>query len=179
MYKIRIHGRGGQGGKTLAKMIAKSAFYGGMYAQDFSLYGAERRGAPVMSFVRVDDKPIRNRGYIDYPDLIVVMDETLFKVADILKDAEKDTLVVVNAGKDFNVKTKAKVFRVNATKIALETIKKPVYNTPLLGAVAKLTKLFTAKTGEKAIREEFSELPKKKLDENVAAMNICFEKVGE
>lgn len=177
MYKIRIYGRGGQGGKTLARMIAKASFYGGLYAQDFSIYGAERRGAPVTSFVRVDNKPIRDRGYIDYPDLIVIMDDTLFKVMDPLKDAESNTQVLVNTGKEFDVKTKARLFRVNATKIALETIKRPVYNTPLLGAVAKLTRLFTTKTGEKVIREELSELPQKKIEENVSAMKICFEKV--
>ena len=81
MIEIIIHGRGGQGGKKLAKMIALAAFYEEKYVQSFALYGAERRGAPVVSFVRIDDEPIELRGYVTKPDWTIVLDDSLIDLS--------------------------------------------------------------------------------------------------
>ena len=67
MYKIRLHARGGQGGKTAAKMLADAFYREGHHVQAFAVYGAERRSAPVASFVRVDNKKILERGYVQDP----------------------------------------------------------------------------------------------------------------
>ena len=79
MYEVRLHGRGGQGAKTAIKILAKAFYIEGFNVQAFSLYGAERRSAPVASFLRVSDEPILERGYIDDPECIIVIDDSLLK----------------------------------------------------------------------------------------------------
>jgi pyruvate ferredoxin oxidoreductase gamma subunit len=77
MLRIRFHGRGGQGMKTASRIVGTAAFHEGYYAQDAPIYGAERGGAPMAAFTRIDDQPIVERGLIAAPDLIVVADQTL------------------------------------------------------------------------------------------------------
>jgi pyruvate ferredoxin oxidoreductase gamma subunit len=77
MLRIRFHGRGGQGMKTASRIVGTAAFHAGYYAQDAPIYGAERRGAPMAAFTRIDDQPILERGLIATPDLVVVADQTL------------------------------------------------------------------------------------------------------
>jgi pyruvate ferredoxin oxidoreductase gamma subunit len=81
MIAIRFHGRGGQGAKLASRILGRSGFLSGLEVQDFALFGAERRGAPVISFTRLSDKSIHERGYIDEPDLVVVMDDSLLREA--------------------------------------------------------------------------------------------------
>jgi len=81
MIEIRFHGRGGQGAKIASRILGRSGFLSGLYAQDFALFGAERRGAPLASFTRLGRDPIEQRGYVETPALAVVMDDTLLKEA--------------------------------------------------------------------------------------------------
>jgi pyruvate ferredoxin oxidoreductase gamma subunit len=81
MLRIRFHGRGGQGMKTASRIVGTAAFWQGHYAQDSPLYGAERRGAPMVALTRIADEPILERGLIAAPDLVVVADETLLEDA--------------------------------------------------------------------------------------------------
>ena len=79
MYRVRFHGRGGQGARVASKVLGTAAFLDGYYAQDFPLYGAERRGAPVAASTRISEEPIMERGVIPEPDIVIVMDETLLQ----------------------------------------------------------------------------------------------------
>src|SRR6266545_4837640 len=79
MLRIRFHGRGGQGMKTASRIVGTAAFWEGRYAQDSPIYGAERRGAPMVALTRIADEPILERGLIATPDLVVVADETLLE----------------------------------------------------------------------------------------------------
>jgi pyruvate ferredoxin oxidoreductase gamma subunit len=81
MIEVRFHGRGGQGAKIASRILGTSGFLAGLYAQDFAIFGAERRGAPVVSCTRLDERPIETRGYIEAPSLVVVMDHSLLKEA--------------------------------------------------------------------------------------------------
>jgi pyruvate ferredoxin oxidoreductase gamma subunit len=100
--QLRIHGRGGQGGKLLAKMIARMFFLCGYETQDFAMYGAERRGAPVVSFVRWDKNPIRERGYIFEPDTVIILDDSLnFSV--MLNGLKEKGVIIVNSRKGKNI----------------------------------------------------------------------------
>ncbi len=81
MIEVRFHGRGGQGVKIASRILGRSGFLAGLYSQDFALFGAERRGAPVVSFTRLGEQPIDTRGYIDTPTLIVLMDHSLLREA--------------------------------------------------------------------------------------------------
>lgn len=77
MFRIRFHGRGGQGMKTASRILGSAAFHANFVTQDSPIYGAERRGAPMMAFTRIAETPIRERGAIGQPDLVMVADETL------------------------------------------------------------------------------------------------------
>ena len=81
MIEVRFHGRGGQGAKFASRILGRSGFLAGLYAQDFAIFGAERRGAPVVSCTRLNEQPIETRGYVETPGLVVVMDHSLLKEA--------------------------------------------------------------------------------------------------
>ena len=83
MFQIRFHGRGGQGVVTAAEMLSVAAFAEGKFAQAFPSFGSERTGAPVVSFCRIDDQPIRSREPVIKPDALIVQDMTLIHQVDI------------------------------------------------------------------------------------------------
>ena len=77
MFRVRFHGRGGQGMKTASRILGTAFFLAGYEVQDAPRYGAERRGAPIFAYVRADKKSINERGIIAHPDLVVVADDSL------------------------------------------------------------------------------------------------------
>ena len=175
MYKIRIHGRGGQGAKKAAKMVGLAAFKMGKQVQDFALYGAERRGAPVMSFVRINDDPILERGYVDDPDVVLVLDRTLPDLVNVANGLTGDGLILVNSKQEPDIDTPAEVKNVDATSIALDTIGKPIFNTTMLGALAKFTHIISIDALNQAIEEELSNYPEEMIEANKAAVRKCYE----
>ena len=102
MFRVRLHGRGGQGIKTASQILGTAAFLSGYQSQDFPLYGAERRGAPIVAFTRISSKPILERGPISIPDLLLIGDETLLEDSQAapLCGADDQTVVFVNSTKD-------------------------------------------------------------------------------
>ncbi|MEE4294839.1 MAG: 2-oxoacid:acceptor oxidoreductase family protein [Xanthomonadales bacterium] len=147
MIEIRIHGRGGQGGVTLAKLLAAAEHREGKSVQAFGVYAAERSGAPVQAFLRVDDEPIHNPNQIYEPDHLVVLDPTLISPA-ILSGLKPGGFILMNCDKSPNyyaAEERAKKFRiatVDASSIArkheLGSASVPIVNTALAGAAAKL-----------------------------------------
>src|SRR5512136_2999393 len=97
MFEIRIHSRGGQGGVTAARLLALAAIHDGKYATAAPFYGAERRGAPIVSFVRIDDKPIKVYSQIKKPDMVVVLDASVMDVVDVLQGLKAGGRVFVNS----------------------------------------------------------------------------------
>ena len=97
MFEIRIHSRGGQGGVTAARLLAMAALHDGKYATACPFYGAERRGAPVVSFVRIDDHPIRVYSQIRDPDLVIVLDASVMETVDVLNGLKKGGRVLINS----------------------------------------------------------------------------------
>ena len=142
MKEIRIHGRGGQGAVTAARMLASAFVIEGKYVASFPMYGFERRGAPVQAFTRVDDKPIREKTQVYFPDCMVVIDPTLFKIAGLFSGIKPEGVLIANSAQTFeksfdkNLKTAGVV---NATQIAVEEIGRDIPNTCLLGAFAATT----------------------------------------
>ena len=102
MLRIRFHGRGGQGMKTASRIVGSAAFHAGFVVQDSPIYGAERRGAPMAAFTRIAKKPIRERGAITRPDLVVVADESLLTdlSAQPLAGCDAQTTLLINSAKD-------------------------------------------------------------------------------
>jgi len=158
MLEIRIHGRGGQGSVTAAELIAQAAFYDGKFSQAFPNFGVERRGAPVTAYARIDDKFIRLRSQITEPEYIIIQDPTLVDAIDVFAGAKSGTIVLINTEKDassFKAPKGVEIKTISAADIAIEIIGKPIINTILLGAFAKMTGLIKLKSVEKAISERF------------------------
>jgi len=97
--EIRWHGRGGQGAKTAALLLADVCFKTGAYVQGFPEYGPERMGAPITAFNRISDKEIRVHSNIYNPDLVVVVDETLLSSVDVTAGLKPDGAIVINTDK--------------------------------------------------------------------------------
>jgi pyruvate ferredoxin oxidoreductase gamma subunit len=170
MIEIRIHGRGGQGAVTAAELIAIAAFKDGKQAQAFPSFGVERTGAPVESFARIDDQPIKIRQQIYQPDVLIIQDSTLLTAVDVTKGTDNKTVVIINSAKaiaDLKINLPAgNIHTIDATKIALEIIGKNIVNTVILGTFAKATGLVSLKSLLLAIEEKFAG------NENLIAKNI-------
>lgn len=147
MFEIRWHGRGGQGAKTAALLFGDAAVSTGKYIQAFPEYGPERMGAPVASFNRISSKPIRIHSGITNPDVVIVLDVSLIEQVNVLEglDPEKGILIVNTSESPEEIKKKlnfnGKVYTVDATKISIETIGRDIPNTPMMGALVKVTGL--------------------------------------
>lgn len=179
MKEIRLHGRGGQGVVTAAEIVGLAAFADGMYALAFPSFGSERMGAPVQSFVRVSKEPIRARNQVYSPDYLIIQDSTLIGTIDVTRGLKPDGMMIVDTEKDpgeLGLTTKAKIFTVPATRIALDIIGRPVQNTTLLGYFAAVTGLISFAGVKKAIEERFPGLIGTK---NIAAAEKAYSMAKE
>lgn len=175
MKEIRIHGRGGQGSVTAAELLAVAAFEDGKYSQAFPAFGVERRGAPVMAFVRLSDRPIRLRSQIYRPDYVIVQDVTLVDVVDVAGGTKPDGIILINTEKSpesFNIDTDASIKTLDATKLAMDIIGKPIVNTTLIGAFAGVTGEINPESIKKAVMERF---PGKVGEKNAEAIQAAYD----
>ena len=180
MIEIRFHGRGGQGAVVASKVLAVAFFHESLYVQSFPAFGVERRGAPVMAFLRVDRQPINLRVNIYQPDHIVVLDPTLLGAIDVTSGLKQDGWILINSHQPPEVFSNLKSFRtatVDATSIAIEnglgSRTNPIVSTAILGAFSKATGLVGIDSIALAIREE---VPGKR-DENVKAAREAYQGV--
>ena len=184
LTEIRWHGRGGQGAVTAAKMVAELALGEGKYFQAFPEYGPERSGAPIVAFTRVSDAPIQVYSGIEHPQIVVVLDSSLLKIVDVTKGAPDDVVVLVNSErspaqlrKDSALKD-GRLYTIAATRIAVETIKRPIPNTPMVGALTRITGLFDIDDVVTFLREDFGKkFPPKVVEGNIAAITRSYEEV--
>ena len=184
LTEIRWHGRGGQGAVTAAKMVAELALGEGKYFQAFPEYGPERSGAPIVAFTRVSDAPIQVYSGIEHPQIVVVLDSSLLKIVDVTKGAPDDAIVLVNSErspaqlrKDSGLKD-GRLYTIAATRIAVETIKRPIPNTPMVGALTRITGLFDIDDVVTFLREDFGKkFPPKVVEGNIAAITRSYEEV--
>ncbi len=142
LTEIRWHGRGGQGAKTASQLLAEAASAAGMYVQGFPEYGPERMGAPVLAFNRCSEDPIALHCHVTEPDVIMVLDQTLIGPA-VTAGLRGDAVVIVNTSKSPAQIRKqmgvegGRIFTVDASRIAVETIGRDIPNTPLMGALIR------------------------------------------
>ncbi len=178
MKEIRFHGRGGQGVVTAAEILAVGAFYDGKYSQAFPVFGTERRGAPVTAFSRIDDEFIVIRNQIYEPDYVVVQDPTLLEVIDVAQGLKDDGRLLINTEKDpssLGIDVKGELKTINATKIALEQLGRPIVNTTMLGAFIALTGEVTLDSLKDAISKRF---PEKLASKNIKAVETAYHLMG-
>ncbi len=184
---VRWHGRAGQGAvtaaKTLAELISQEE---GIYAQGFAVYGAEKRGAPVVAFTRVDEKPIRDHSEYMEPDIVLLLDPTLMGLVNVKEGLKKTGKVIVNTAfsKDEVVKELGledyEVYVVDANKISMDTLGRAIPNTPMIGALAKVTGLFSKEAVAEGVVEllkEAGKFPERIIEGNRKAIEIAYEEV--
>lgn len=183
MIEIRIHGRGGQGAVTTSQILAIAAFYDGKQSQAFPNFGVERAGAPVESFVRIDNKPINLRCHVYNPYVAIVLDPSLLDVLDVTSGVKDKGLVIVNSNKDRNaLGIDAKhycVYTFDATSTALKIFKKPIVNTLVLGAFSAITNLVTLESLKNAVDESFSKKEKQVAELNKQAIEEVYNSLKE
>jgi len=182
--EIRWHGRGGQGAKTAALLLAGAALDEGKYIQGFPEYGPERMGAPMQSFTRISESPITIHSHVSSPDAVVVLDSTLLEMVNVTEGLSDEGVILVNTSQSpqqirekLGLK-KAKVFTVDATSISLETMGRNLPNTPMLGALIKATSLLKVDTVISNIEKKLGKKYNRKVVEgNIRAIKRAYEEV--
>jgi len=177
LVEIRWHGRGGQGAVTSAELLARAAISEGKYAQAFPSFGPERRGAPVLAFVRINSQePIRVRAEIKEPDVVVVLDPGLLSIMDVTSGLKSKGMVVINTRKQ--AEQLRKEFGINwalatidATGIAREILGVPITNTTMVGALLRATGVVKLESLVEPLRHRFGRL----AERNIEAMKKAYE----
>jgi pyruvate ferredoxin oxidoreductase gamma subunit len=147
LTEIRWHGRGGQGAKTAALLFGEAVLGQGKHMQAFPEYGPERMGAPVQSYNRISDQPITLHCGVTSPQVVVVLDPTLIGTIDVTAGLPNDGIMIINTSepaskfREMLKLNSQRLYTVDASKIALETIGRNIPNTPMMGALAKVTGL--------------------------------------
>jgi len=177
LIEIRWHGRGGQGAVTSAELLAQAAISEGKYAQAFPSFGPERRGAPVIAFVRISpQQPVRIRADIREPDVVVVLDPSLTAIVDITSGLKPAGMVVLNTRKDAEQVRKelginSSLATVDATRIAREVLGIPITNTTMVGALIKATGVVSLESLVEPLKRRFGRLAERNID----AMRRAYE----
>jgi pyruvate ferredoxin oxidoreductase gamma subunit len=168
-----------------AQALASAAFQEGGYATAFPFFGAERRGAPVLAFTRIDKKRIYRKTQVYEPDFVVVLDEGLIEGVNVVEGLKKGGMVIVNSAKkpeEIDVGIDVKLATVDATSVALEVLKQPATNSAILGAIAKVTGLVKIESVEKGIMQVFGDRLGPKVGElNGRAARVAYDRtiIGE
>ena len=186
LTEIRWHGRGGQGAKTAALLFGEAVLSQGKYMQAFPEYGPERMGAPVQSFNRISEEPITLHCHVTNPQVVVVLDPTLMGTVDVTHGLPADGTIIVNTNQPaskFRELLKLngqKLFTVDATKIAIETIGRNIPNTPMMGALVKATGLLDFKAmiedTKHKLEKKFRSKPEV-IEGNLKAIQRAYEEV--
>jgi 2-oxoacid:acceptor oxidoreductase gamma subunit (pyruvate/2-ketoisovalerate family) len=180
MIEIGIHGRGGQGTVVASKVLASAFFKQGKWVQAFPSFGAERRGAPVAAYARVDEKEITLRCSVRHPDHLIILDQNLAKNPDILQGLKERGWMIINSEKepkDFSFPPRFHVATVDASGIAIRhglgSKSSPIVSTVVLGAFAKATGLLKLSKVLEAIRENVPVY----INQNVAGAKEAYQRV--
>ncbi len=182
--EIRWHGRGGQGAKTAALLLADVAFKTGAYVQGFPEYGPERMGAPITAFNRISNEEIRVHSNIYTPDLVVVVDETLLVSVDVTAGLKEEGAIIVNTPKSADEIRpllngyKGRVYTLDARVISEEALGKYFPNSPMLAAAVAVSKVMDWDQFIKEMRASYEHKFAKKpevIDGNMKALTMTYE----
>ena len=182
MYRIRFHGRGGQGMKTASRILGTAFFLEGYEIQDAPRYGAERRGAPIFAFVRASREPINERGVIQQPDLVLVADDSLVAVpgAGVLTGISERTVLLIYSNTDaptwrerLNVNCPLLIVPIGAESV--DPLERRYAGSSCAGAAARLTGVISSTTLQRAIATELAELDELVIEKNIVHALEAFE----
>ncbi len=176
MIEITFRGRGGQGAVVASEILGRAFFIEGKYPQCFSVFGGERRGAPVLGFLRVDDEPILLKCQITHPDQMIIFDFSLIDEAGIARELKPSGILLINSHQGIDFFKKLRAFRIgliDAGPIARRLGLGTAFNTVMLGAYARLTDLVSMNT----LTETVKTMAPSKKEENIEAVKKGFEQV--
>ncbi len=182
--EIRWHGRGGQGAKTAALLLADVAFKTGKYVQGFPEYGPERMGAPITAYNRISSSPITVHSNIYEPDYVVVVDESLLESIDVTKGLKESGAVIINSERTKEELApylhgyKGAVYTVNAKQISLKALGKNYPNSPMLAAAVAVSNVMDRNEFLKEMKSSFQHKFAKKpevIEGNMRALKMAFD----
>ncbi len=188
LTEIRWHGRAGQGIVTAGELLAESALKDDMYFQAFPDYGPERMGAPIKSYTRISDEPIDVHYQILTPEVVVVVNPNLLGIEDVVEGLSENGIVIVNSPEPPETirarlgleGSKVRVFTVDATGIALETLKRDIPATLMLGAIIRASGLVDLNAVIEVVEEKLgAKLRGEIVDANVKALRRAYDEVKE
>ena len=183
LTEIRWHGRGGQGAKTAALLLADVAFNTGKYVQGFPEYGPERMGAPITAYNRISKDKIRVHSNIYHPDYVVVVDETLLESVDVTAGLKKTGAIIINTAKSREEVEKhlggyeGRVYTVDARKISVETLGKNFPNSPMLAATVAVSGVMPKKKFLQEMKASYQHKFAKKpevIEGNLKALEMAY-----
>ena len=188
LIEIRWHGRGGQGAKTAALLLADVAFNNGLYVQGFPEYGPERMGAPITAYNRLSTTRIRVHSNIYEPDYVVVVDETLIESVDVTAGIKEGGAIIVNTQKSKEEIAKGfaekgyngTIYTIDARKISIEALGKYFPNSPMLAAVVKITGVMEEEAFLEDMRKSYAHKFASKpqvIEGNMKALEISLKEV--
>jgi pyruvate ferredoxin oxidoreductase gamma subunit len=182
MFRIRFHGRGGQGMKTASRILGTAFFKAGYEVQDAPRYGAERRGAPIFAYVRADKLPVNERGIISHPDLVVVSDDTLvgMPAAGVLQGVDESSVLLINSHEPAGtwserLNTKAKILILPAAEDVEDRAELPYVGSSCAAASAALSAVISREVFTEALTEELEHLGDVIVKKNLAIALSTFD----
>ena len=182
MFRIRFHGRGGQGMKTASRILGSAFFLEGYEVQDAPRYGAERRGAPIFAYVRAAKNSINERGIIQHPDLVIVADDTLVPVpaAGVLAGIGPDTVLLINSdepAEEWRHRTNfaGSVIALPLTADVEDRADLPYIGATCAGAAAQLLGVISRESLRQAIEHELAALRQSVIDKNLEMALHAFD----
>jgi pyruvate ferredoxin oxidoreductase gamma subunit len=186
LTEIRWHARAGQGAVTAAKLVAETALSQDLYMQAMPEYGPERMGAPIKAFTRISGEPIEIHNNIENPDVVCVLDETLLDVIDVTEGLSEDGVVIINTCSPpsavrgvLGVPATVKVACIDASGIAMETIKRDIPNTPMVGALARVTGVVDLEALKGLLIKSFGKkFAQDVIDQNLTSVQRSYEEVN-
>ena len=181
--EIRWHGRGGQGAKTAALLLADVAFKTGKYVQGFPEYGPERMGAPITAYNRISSEPIRVHSNIYDPQYVVVVDESLIEPVHVTAGLAEDGAIIINTPKTPDEVRpllkgyKGRVYTLDAKEISMKTLGKNFPNSPMLAAIVAVSGIMEEGPFLEDMRQSYQHKFAKKpevIEGNMEALKLAF-----
>ncbi len=174
MFEIKFRGRGGQGAVIASEILGRAFFLEGKYPQCFSIFGGERRGAPVIGFLRVDEEPILLKCQVYHPDQMIIFDFSLINEMEIMEELKPDGLFLINTNKGIDSFKKLRRFKIgliHASGIARGVGLGETFNTAMLGAYVRLTHLVKMET----LIEAIGRMVPSKMEKNIEAADEAYQ----
>ena len=181
IFEIIFHARGGQGAKTAAELLAQAALKEEKFIQAFPDFGPERTGAPMKTFVRVSNEPIKPHEPVVDPDVVVILDETLLGTIDATKNLDENEAMIVNTTSNREmVKQKTgfvgNIYPIDATGLSMEVIGEPRPNTAILGKLLKVSEIVKLENVVDVFREKYTgKIGAEKTEKNILAIEKAYD----